>query len=276
VLDGAVASCDLVKLRWVYQRLFGTNGYMGEPTGLRRTARAAIISGSVDVVRWLHDTHGVWPASSFESLAENKSVNIQAFFQDLLVCDVIANGSADRLRALQDRWQQRQADTVVYTANYMQCAAAAGSIEMCQYLRTEQLCPWDETVTTAAAASGSAALLRWLRDTGCPWNLDDVCAAATSAGPEDRTDMHKYLVQENGICVQRLFAAAVRGWLRVQVRALPAPGMHLKLCIHCCQGLCCSHVCTVVMHTHTSMKQPDSLSGSVSSSTQSCALVAVV
>eukprot|EP00953_Heterococcus_sp_UTEX-ZZ885_P029563 15686-Heterococcus_DN1.PRE.2 len=75
-------------------------------------------------------------------------------------------------------------------------AAQSGSIALMAYLMQQPesmagldavvlrsaLCPWDETVTRQAAAGGQLDTLRWLIDSGCPWEADGLRATAGESG----------------------------------------------------------------------------------------------
>jgi hypothetical protein len=52
---------------------------------------------------------------------------------------------------------------------------------MCQYLRAEQY-PWDASACACAAGCGHIDTLLWLREQGCPWDVETVCLAAAAAG----------------------------------------------------------------------------------------------
>jgi hypothetical protein len=104
---------------------------------------------------------------------------------------------------------------------------------MCKHLRSEQ-CPWDATVCDAAARSDSPAVLVWLRESGCPCNLQTVAAAAARKGSVKVLD---YLVNELSVTVDAVYALASGGafqtlmWLQAKrgggAMALPFVPQHI-------------------------------------------------
>jgi hypothetical protein len=69
-------------------------------------------------------------------------------------------------------------------ADALVSAAAAGHLPLCQHLRAEHV-EWSEAASTAAAADGHCATLRWLLESGCPFNVQRLCCAAAASGCMD-------------------------------------------------------------------------------------------
>jgi hypothetical protein len=58
---------------------------------------------------------------------------------------------------------------------------------MCEHLRSIG-CDWNEQACLSAAANGKLDTLRWLREHGCPWNVNEVCIDAAYNGYVDILD----------------------------------------------------------------------------------------
>jgi hypothetical protein len=109
------------------------------------------------------------------------------------------------------------------TTDAMSIAALLGQLNVCQYFRTLQ-CPWDASTSSNAARSGNVALLRWLRENGCP------CDPQTLALPTAKSGSIECLeyIRDNGVTLhaavltEMLNAAGCEGklaavqWLRQQ------------------------------------------------------------
>jgi hypothetical protein len=93
-------------------------------------------------------------------------------------------------------------------------AAQQGHTAICEYLHAAQ-CPFDEDVCNGAILHGHVDTLRWLRESGCPWNVTKVYRAAAVGGS---VDVLLYL-QQQGI----MFTPAVL------TDMLNAAGAHDKL-----------------------------------------------
>jgi hypothetical protein len=75
-------------------------------------------------------------------------------------------------------------------------AVRRGDTAMCQFLRTEQRLPWNECTTSAAASNNQVDTLNWLREQGCPWSVDKLCAAAAERGA---VEVLEHLQQHDGV-----------------------------------------------------------------------------
>jgi hypothetical protein len=143
-----------------------------------------------------------------------------------VAADIAARGDVDELRTQLHYWQ-RCGIAHQYTTQHLQAAAENGQLAMCKHLRTEQ-CPWDAAVCDAAARSDDPAVLKWLRESGCPCNLQTAVATAARKGSVKVLD---YLMNELSEPVETVYALASRAafqtlmWLRAkrggQAMALP-------------------------------------------------------
>jgi hypothetical protein len=124
-------------------------------------------------------------------------------------------------------WALQQPGTTL-NADVMMAAASKGELLMCQYLHTRQ-CPWDTSSTAEAAHGDHVDLLRWLVDSGCPWDEHYCCWLAAHGGS---VEMLKDLQQQglltsmavlrdllNSATLNAQHAAAQ--WLREQGAELP-------------------------------------------------------
>jgi hypothetical protein len=75
-------------------------------------------------------------------------------------------------------------------------AVRRGDTPMCQFLHAEQCLPWNERTTSAAATHNQIDTLDWLREQGCPWSVDKLCAAAAERGA---VEVLEHLQQHDGV-----------------------------------------------------------------------------
>jgi hypothetical protein len=84
----------------------------------------------------------------------------------------------------------------VFGAFELATAAGSGQTGMCQHLRSIG-CDWDHTACTKAAAAAQVNALHWLRDNGCPWNLNKVVNG--TVGTFSNFDILEYVVQQGEV-----------------------------------------------------------------------------
>jgi hypothetical protein len=88
-------------------------------------------------------------------------------------------------------WVARQPG-VKLMASTMCAAAENGCTAVCEYLLSQH-CPLTAYACTRAAAGDHLSMLLWLRDNGCPWDVDAVCTAAVRGGS---VEVSAYLQQQ--------------------------------------------------------------------------------
>ncbi|GFR42537.1 hypothetical protein Agub_g3443 [Astrephomene gubernaculifera] len=98
----------------------------------------------------------------------------------------------------------------VQTGGAFPAAAAAGQLEVCQWLR-QQGCTWESHPLDAAAEAGQRAACEWLLAAGCPWSH----AAVYSAARGGHVGLMEWLLQQRPeraeVCNMRLLQTASRG-----------------------------------------------------------------
>jgi hypothetical protein len=133
---------------------------------------AACTAGDLAQLQWLHE-HGTELAPA---------IAVQA----------AAAGRADMLK-----WMQTAGIPQSLKEEIFDAAAEHGQLQVCEYLHSVQ-CPWDAEVCEHAADSGH--VLGFLMDNGCPYNVDELCAAAVC---EDADSMYStellQLLHEQGL-----------------------------------------------------------------------------
>jgi hypothetical protein len=100
-----------------------------------------------------------------------------------------ASGSIEMVK-----WLQQQQGIAIH-ADVLANAAAAGLINMCQYLHRTG-CELTGTACDRAAASGEMGTLRWLRDNGCSWDVYEVSMAAARNG---HTDVLDFIIEQGEV-----------------------------------------------------------------------------
>jgi hypothetical protein len=98
-------------------------------------------------------------------------------------------------------WVLQQAGAKLCTG-VMSTAASKGHVAMCKYLHSRQ-CPWSVHSTERAAFGGHVDLLRWLIDTGCPFEACELCKEAAAKG---HVEVLTYL-QQQGLLTSVLASA---------------------------------------------------------------------
>ncbi|KAG5188362.1 hypothetical protein JKP88DRAFT_287446 [Tribonema minus] len=80
------------------------------------------------------------------------------------------------------QWMQQQCSDRHFNHRLCRFAAAAGHLEVLQWLRNAK-CEWDESTCVSAAQHGHLAVLQWAIANGCDWRPGTaVCAAAAAGG----------------------------------------------------------------------------------------------
>jgi Ankyrin repeats (many copies) len=91
-------------------------------------------------------------------------------------------------------------------------AARQGHLAVCHYLAAEQ-CPCDASACVAAAAGGHYETVRFLHESGCPWDSQTMCQKAAESGS---VELLQYLKQQECAFSEQIMSiAAQRGLLHV-------------------------------------------------------------
>jgi hypothetical protein len=116
--------------------------------------------GNLQLLRWCYEQGCAWHnvASAPNHAAESGNVELMA-------------------------WVLQQPGTRL-SADVMWVAVLEGHTSLCQYLHSLQ-CPWTETSTNEAAATGYADLLHWLMDRGCPYDAHQLRIDTAFGGSVD-------------------------------------------------------------------------------------------
>jgi hypothetical protein len=83
----------------------------------------------------------------------------------------------------------------VLTAKAMRTAAHSRNLPLCEYLLAEG-CPWGADACTFAAYTGKLYEVRWLRDNGCPCDVDKLLLFAAARGS---LNVMQYMQQQPGV-----------------------------------------------------------------------------
>jgi hypothetical protein len=94
-----------------------------------------------------------------------------------------------------------------YSVATMMGVADSNTLPVLQFLRA-QGCPWDETLSRAAARRGNLEMLRWLQQHGCPWRAYSILDEAASSGNVELTAWVKQ--QPEVVCNEDAMIAAAR------------------------------------------------------------------
>jgi hypothetical protein len=96
-----------------------------------------------------------------------------------------------------------------YSAATMTGVADCNTLPVMQFLHA-QGCPWDETVTSAAAARSDLEILRWASEHGCDWNERAILSEAASSG---NVELTAWVKQQPGVVCNEdaMDAAAQKG-----------------------------------------------------------------
>eukprot|EP00953_Heterococcus_sp_UTEX-ZZ885_P033711 17516-Heterococcus_DN1.PRE.1 len=99
----------------------------------------------------------------------------------------------------------RQQQSMQIDAEVLSWAAGAGKTAMCQHLRSVG-CDWDIHACESATADGHLDTLRWLRENGCPWIVNDVCMVAAAHG---RVTILDFVIEQGEVLDAELLTDAL-------------------------------------------------------------------
>jgi hypothetical protein len=152
------------------------------------TCRAAAEVGHTHVIKWLVNEGGApWDATvplaattvgdlpTLQWLLEHDAPNN---LEDILT-EAAKRGHIHILRYMME--QQGRVFTAATMASVMKCQDENARLATCHFLRGYN-CPWDETVTNAAAENGRHHTLQWLHAAECPWEYNTLCIKAAQGG----------------------------------------------------------------------------------------------
>jgi hypothetical protein len=183
------------------------------------------------VVQYLHDQGCPWPAWQLEGAAMKGHLELLRWcyahgcpWREASRAPYYAVKSGD-INVM--AWVLQQPGTQL-SKDVMCRSAIKDRAAMCEFLH-EQHCPWDERSCNAAAFGGHLDLLRWLVDSGCPYDAGQLCWATAVRGS---VKVLMYL-QQAGILSAALLSrtldgAAIRNklaaarWLREQGAQWPS------------------------------------------------------
>jgi hypothetical protein len=214
VMQGAVESCSLEKLRWLHleQRCAlaadstamaaGAGGIQALRWLLQRgcvlnestSFRAASRANNLQVLQFLSNAGCPWQVCVTSAAAETGDLQqVQWLLDHGAPRDWRASWGAARGGALHILlWLQQQG--FAFDESTMSNAASGNHVHVCEWLRAAQ-CPWDFTACNSAALNDALDALRWLHSNGCLWDTASLCRCA-AIGVRDRTEMLEYLLQE--------------------------------------------------------------------------------
>jgi hypothetical protein len=165
-------------------------------------------SGNIEMLIWLSDE---WACEFDESTCAGaaEAGHLDALlhlYSDgcdwdayTIACDAARSESIEMME-----WLAEQED-VVFDANVMIAAARVGDVLMCEYLRSI-VCDWNIEVCTTTMQFGRLYMLRWLREHGCPWDVNAVCVAAAQMGGTDALD---YIIEQGEVLDAELLTTAL-------------------------------------------------------------------
>jgi hypothetical protein len=209
----AVLSKDVEKVRWLRSHAFSEGQNM--PNDITAVAAS---TGSIEMLLMLQETC-TFDRHTSRSAAQRP--NNAAMLQYLLdagcpwfidSCSTVAEiGDLKQLQwvhqhvsPLTSRITQRAARSgsvpvfeflqqqgAVCDATTLACAAAEGHLQLCTWLRTSAHCEWSSEAVSCAADCDSVETVKWLLDSGCDCDADDLYM--TAAVPESGTHTHSVL-----------------------------------------------------------------------------------
>jgi hypothetical protein len=101
-------------------------------------------------------------------------------------------------------WLQQQ-QGIVFDKAAMAMAAGKGQTALCQHLFSIG-CELHHFACLQAVVGGAMDTLRWLRDNGCPWNVNEVCEDAARKG---NTNILDYVIEQGEVLDAELLTDAL-------------------------------------------------------------------
>jgi hypothetical protein len=174
----------------------------------RTLSHYAARSGSISMLKWLKaqrwckfDSDTCFEAARGGHLAALLHLRSTGCSWDVnhIACYAANGGSIEVVEWL------RQHGDVRIDANTLAWAAGAGQTAMCEHLRSIG-CDWGVYACSHAAECDRLDTLRWLRDSGCPWDISAVCMLAAY---NDRASILDYLVEKSEVLDAQLLTNAL-------------------------------------------------------------------
>jgi hypothetical protein len=162
-------------------------------------------SGSIDMLKWLRDVcecvfdqDTCAAAAIGGQLAALQHLRTEGceWDADRIVGYAAFSGSIEVVEWLR---QQQGVEVNAYTMT----VAAGVDIAMCKHLRSVG-CDWDGAACTQAAKCGHINKLRWLRESGCPWDVRDMCLAGI-----DFSSILDYIIEQGEVLDVELLTEAL-------------------------------------------------------------------
>jgi hypothetical protein len=157
-------------------------------------------SGNISMLKWLRaeswcqfDQGTCAAAARGRHLAALQHLRSEGCEWDTerIACDAAGSGSIEVVESL------RQQQGIEIDAGVMAAAALAGQTAMCEHLRNTG-CGWNDAVCEQAGLYGNLDTLRWLREHGCPWDIEEVLINAATGG---HPDIIRYVIEQRDVLV---------------------------------------------------------------------------
>eukprot|EP00953_Heterococcus_sp_UTEX-ZZ885_P033713 17518-Heterococcus_DN1.PRE.1 len=168
----------------------------------------AALSGNISMLNWLKaqgwcemqygTCAGAAKGGHLELLQHLRSEGFEWDKHHIVYC-AAGSGSIEMIEWL------RQQQSMQIDAEVLSWAAGAGKTAMCQHLRSVG-CDWDIHACESATADGHLDTLRWLRENGCPWIVNDVCMVAAAHG---RVTILDFVIEQGEVLDAELLTDAL-------------------------------------------------------------------
>jgi hypothetical protein len=175
----------------------------------KRTCEAAAAGAHVHVLQFLRDEGCEWHESACSAAARNAHMPTLKWLReqgcpwavDRICGDAAESGSIEMLLYL----KQQGGFFNEYTLTR---AARKGQLAVCHLLVAEQ-CPCDVRACMYAAVAGDLETVRFLHESGCPWDADSMVELGAGSGS---VELLRYLKQQGcAFNAQVMTAAAAKG-----------------------------------------------------------------
>jgi hypothetical protein len=231
VVIGAAEAASVPKLQWLH-----TEQGCPLPASI---ANYAAQCGSIGTLKWLQQHGSDFTARTCRTAAAGAHLHVLQFLRaegcewsPHACCEAAKNGHVSVLQWLHEEGCPWEAEYICTDA------AVSGSIEIqhylqqqgrvfdeidsnkcsstgalsCQYLIAEQ-CPCNDVACEMAAKNGHLETVRFLHESGCPWDPTTICCRAAVSG---HVELMRYLKQQGCVLSEgAMCTAAARGFLRM-------------------------------------------------------------
>jgi hypothetical protein len=231
VLIGAAAAASVPKLQWLHVdqncrlppsicHYAARSGSIGLLKWLRQhgsalnaeTCAGAAAGAHIHVLQYLHDEGCEWDESACSTAAWHGHLPTLQWLHEQgcpwdpnEICgDAAYSDSINMLLYLKQQGCEHKEDAMVG-------AAEGAKLAVCHFLIAEQ-CPCDAEACAEAAARGHLEIVRFLHESGCPWDVDTICVRAAESG---HIELLQYLQQQGCVFTAgAMTAAAALGHLQ--------------------------------------------------------------